>query len=88
MTSIKFGEDLAESTGGGRTNREKSELLSMIYDKERRNTNESGNKEKPRQKLGSDEEELMEDSERSSGFDQKRKPFDVENIDLETSSLE
>ena len=74
--------------GGGRTNREKSELLNMIYDKERRNAGESATKEKPRPRLHSDEEELIADSEKSSGFDQKRKPFDVENIDLETSSLE
>lgn len=89
VASLKLvGDDMAESVGGGRTNREKSELLSMIYDREKRNAGDSATKEKPRPRLHSDEEELIEDSERSSGFDQKRKAFDVENIDLETSSLE
>ena len=61
----------------------------MIYAADKKQAGASGRKEgSPHRKgLSSDEDELA-DSDHTSGFDKRRAPFDVDNVDIDTSSLE
>lgn len=86
----KIADEIIESqrTKGGVSHREQSDLLNMIYTKDRKLTENSAKRDKSNRKgLSSDEDELVE-SEGSSGFDKKRKHFDVQNVDaFDSSSL-